>query len=102
MPAVNSHLAVSGRLEKLPAGPMIGPIPGPTPDTVLAAPLSAVIQSRPQSVRASASAAMVMVKKNEKVRIERTMSSSRRCRLYCCLITARGCTSCSRLALSRV
>ncbi len=35
-------------------------------------------------------AQMVMVKKNEKVRIERTMSSSRRCPLYFCLITARG------------
>ncbi|MNY73964.1 hypothetical protein D3C86_2128790 [compost metagenome] len=44
---------------------------------------------------------MVVVKKKEKVISERTISSSRLCPLYCCLITARGCTSCCRLALSR-
>ncbi len=78
MPAASSHLAASGRLAKLPEGPMMGPIPGPTPATVLAAPVSAVIQSRPISDRPRASRQTTIAKKNEKVRIERTISSSRR------------------------
>ncbi|MNI97619.1 hypothetical protein D3C73_1562970 [compost metagenome] len=57
---------------------MISPRPGPTPETVAAAPVSAVIQSSPSSDRPRAMAQMMMVKKKEKVRIERTMSSSRR------------------------
>ncbi|MCY1306721.1 hypothetical protein D9M70_565970 [compost metagenome] len=71
-------MALSGRLEKLPAGPMISPRPGPTPDTVAAAPVRAVIQSSPSNDKPRAMALMMMVKKKEKVRIERTMSSSRR------------------------
>lgn len=42
MPKDSSHLAPSGRLEKLPAGPMIWPRPGPTLAIAVAAPLKAV------------------------------------------------------------
>ncbi|MNP06673.1 hypothetical protein D3C76_986680 [compost metagenome] len=95
-------MAASGREAKLPAGPMVSPSPGPTPDTVLAAPVRAVIQSTPSSDSNNAITQMVMAKKNEKVRIERTISSSRRWPLYFCLITARGWISWLRLALSRM
>ncbi|MNN90193.1 hypothetical protein D3C81_2081010 [compost metagenome] len=65
-------------------------MPGPTPATVLAAPVSEVIQSRPRNDRPSASSPTVAPKKNEKVRIERTISSSSGWPLYFWLITARG------------
>ena len=77
MPMVSSHLAASGRVEKLPAGPMIGPRPGPTLQTAVAAAVSAVTQSRPIRQSPRAITAMVVVKKKEKVIIERTISSSR-------------------------
>lgn len=82
MPTVSSHLAASGSDEKLPAGPMIVPRPGPTLHTAVAAPLRAVIQSSPISARPKAMAAIVMVKKNEKVSSERTISSSMGWPLY--------------------
>ena len=69
IPTVKSHFAASGNDEKLPAGPMIVPSPGPTLHTAVAAPLNAVIQSRPISAKPKAMAAMVMVKKNENVNI---------------------------------
>ncbi|MNP51233.1 hypothetical protein D3C76_1455340 [compost metagenome] len=69
-------MAASGNDEKLPAGPMIVPSPGPTLHTAVAAPLNAVVQSSPMSARPKAIAAIVMVKKNEKVKSERTISSS--------------------------
>ncbi|MNE58196.1 hypothetical protein D3C80_1532120 [compost metagenome] len=74
-------MAASGRLEKLPAGPMIGPRPGPTLQTAVAAAVSAVVQSSPINASPRAIRPMVMVKKKEKVRIERTISSSRLCPL---------------------
>ncbi|MNN63144.1 hypothetical protein D3C81_1785020 [compost metagenome] len=55
---------------------MIVPSPGPTLHTAVAAPLNAVVQSRPMRARPKAMAAMVMVKKNEKVKSERKISSS--------------------------
>ncbi|MNN78147.1 hypothetical protein D3C81_1946720 [compost metagenome] len=68
--------------------------------TAVAAPVSAVIQSRPIRARPRAITPMVMVKKKEKVISERTMSSSIGWLLYCCLITERGWIICCRLALS--
>lgn len=67
---------MSGRLEKFPAGPIIGPSPGPTLHTAVAAPVNAETQSRPSMVNPSAITPMVMVKKKEKVISERTISSS--------------------------
>ena len=55
---------------------MIVPIPGPTLQTAVAAPLNAVVQSRPMRARPKAMAAIVIVKKNEKVNSERTIYSS--------------------------
>ena len=45
--------------------------------TAVAAPVSAVTQSKPSRARPRAITPMVMVKKNEKVISERTISSSR-------------------------
>ena len=42
MPADKVHFAASGRDEKFPEGPMIGPIAGPTLQRAVAAPVMAV------------------------------------------------------------
>ena len=55
---------------------MIVPSPGPTLHTAVAAPLNAVIQSSPMTAKPKAMTAIVTVKKNEKVRSERKISSS--------------------------
>jgi len=68
IPTVKSHFAASGNDEKLPAGPMIVPSPGPTLHTAVVAPLNAVVQSSPMRLRPKAIAAIVMEKKNEKVK----------------------------------
>ena len=47
MPTVKIHLEISGKDEKSPLGPIIGPKPGPTFDIDVAAPEIAVIKSRP-------------------------------------------------------
>ena len=73
---VSNHFAASGNDEKLPAGPMMVPIPGPTLHTAVAAPLNAVVQSRPIKASPKAIIAMVMLNKNEKVKSERNISSS--------------------------
>ena len=49
IPMHSSHLAASGRLVKLPAGPMVSPRPGPTLATAVAAPVSAVTKSKPSA-----------------------------------------------------
>ena len=48
MAADSTHLAPSGRAWKVPLGPMIGPNPGPTLPTAVAAPDSAVTRSSPR------------------------------------------------------
>ena len=68
MPTVSSHLAASGSDEKLPAGPIMVPRPGPTLHTAVAAPLNAVVQSSPIRLKPKAITAIVMVKKNENVK----------------------------------
>ena len=47
IPIVNIHLEISGRDEKLPFGPIIGPNPGPTFEIEVAAPDIDVIKSSP-------------------------------------------------------
>ena len=47
IPIVKIHLEISGKDEKSPFGPIIGPNPGPTLEIDVAAPEIAVIKSRP-------------------------------------------------------
>ena len=47
MPIVSIHLEMSGKVEKLPFGPMVEPRPGPTFDIEVAAPEIEVIKSNP-------------------------------------------------------
>ena len=47
IPSVKTHLEISGKLEKLPLGPIIEPNPGPTFDIDVAAPEIADKKSRP-------------------------------------------------------
>ena len=47
MPIAKIHFEISGKDEKSPLGPIIGPNPGPTFEIDVAAPDSAVIKSRP-------------------------------------------------------
>ena len=55
IPTVNIHLEISGKDEKSPFGPIIGPNPGPTLEIDVAAPEIAVIKSRPVKERRAAS-----------------------------------------------
>ena len=47
IPIVKIHLEISGKDEKSPLGPIMGPNPGPTFEIEVAAPDIAVIKSRP-------------------------------------------------------
>ena len=47
IPSVKTHLEISGKLEKLPLGPIVEPNPGPTFDIDVAAPEIEVTKSRP-------------------------------------------------------
>jgi hypothetical protein len=47
IPIVKIHLDISGKVEKSPLGPIVGPNPGPTLDIEVAAPEIEVIKSRP-------------------------------------------------------
>ena len=47
IPTVKIHLEISGKEEKSPFGPIIGPNPGPTFDIEVAAPDIDVIKSSP-------------------------------------------------------
>tara|TARA_B100000475_G_scaffold26240_1_gene17704 strand:- start:28 stop:243 length:216 start_codon:yes stop_codon:yes gene_type:complete len=47
IPTVNIHLEISGKDEKSPFGPIIGPNPGPTFEIEVAAPDIEVIKSSP-------------------------------------------------------
>ena len=47
IPIVKIHFEISGKDEKSPLGPIIGPNPGPTFEIDVAAPEIAVIKSRP-------------------------------------------------------
>ena len=47
IPIVKIHFEISGKDEKSPLGPIIGPNPGPTLEIDVAAPEIAVIKSRP-------------------------------------------------------
>ncbi len=59
MPKLSHHFTASGKVEKLPAGPMILPRPGPTLATAVAAPVTAVTKSNSQKDKAIAIKAMV-------------------------------------------
>lgn len=48
IPILNIHLAASGKVEKLPVGPTICPIPGPTLATAVTALVMLVIGSSPK------------------------------------------------------
>ena len=47
MPRLKIHLDISGKLEKLPLGPIVEPNPGPTLEIEVAAPEIEVIKSKP-------------------------------------------------------
>ena len=47
MPKLSIHLEMSGKEEKFPFGPIIGPKPGPTLEIEVAAPDIEVIKSSP-------------------------------------------------------
>ena len=47
IPSVKTHLEISGKLEKLPLGPIVEPNPGPTFDIDVAAPEIEDKKSRP-------------------------------------------------------
>ena len=47
MPRDKTHLEISGKVEKLPLGPIIEPNPGPTFEIEVAAPEIEVTKSRP-------------------------------------------------------
>ena len=47
MPRLKIHLDISGKLEKLPLGPIVDPNPGPTLEIEVAAPEIEVIKSKP-------------------------------------------------------
>jgi len=47
IPRLNIHLDISGKLEKLPLGPIVEPNPGPTFEIDVAAPEIEVIKSKP-------------------------------------------------------
>src|SRR3546814_16273539 len=55
MPIESSHLAVSGNGLKVPAGPIVGPSPGPTLEIAVAAPEAAVTKARQARPSATAS-----------------------------------------------
>ncbi len=48
---IKIYFSMSSRLLKLPDGPIISPIPGPTFANAVAAPDKAVIKSKPQKAR---------------------------------------------------
>ena len=48
---IKMYFSISSRLLKLPDGPIISPIPGPTFAKAVAAPDSAVMKSSPQNAR---------------------------------------------------
>ena len=50
---IKMYFSMSSRLLKLPEGPIISPIPGPTFANAVVAPDSAVIKSNPQKARLS-------------------------------------------------
>ena len=54
MPSERSHFAVSGRLPKLPVGPIDLPSPGPTLQIAVAAPDIAVMKLSPRADRLAA------------------------------------------------
>ena len=47
IPRLKIHLDISGKLEKLPLGPIVEPNPGPTFEIEVAAPEIEVIKSKP-------------------------------------------------------
>ena len=47
IPSVKTHLEISGKLEKLPLGPIVEPNPGPTFEIEVAAPEIEVTKSKP-------------------------------------------------------
>src|SRR3546814_4180246 len=78
MPADSSHFAASGRVEKLPAGPMTGPRPGPTLASAVAAPLTAVMKSSPTADRQMLRTANDKMKMKMKFIADFTTSSATR------------------------
>ena len=76
MAAVQIHLEASGRLEKLPTGPMMGPRPGPTLVSEVSAPVMAVTKSRPVAASSTVKIAHRMKKEAMNSTTARCMSSS--------------------------
>lgn len=60
MPKDKSHFAVSGSEEKLPAGPIVEPRPGPVLAKADMAPVRLVIKSRPVKDRAKVKKTILM------------------------------------------
>ena len=77
--ALRIHLAPSLRVEKLPAGPMVSPSPGPILATAVAAPETAVMKSSPVRANAQDTIPSVTTKnmKNEITELSTSLSTAR-------------------------
>ena len=65
----------SGRLEKLPEGPMIGPRPGPTLASAVPAPLVAVMKSNPSMPKVAANKQKITANRKKKLITESATES---------------------------
>lgn len=77
IPKHSSHLAVSVRLAKLPAGPIVSPRPGPTLAMAVAAAVMDVIKSRPVAAKAMLSRTLHSTNRNRKPMTAWTISGFR-------------------------
>ena len=68
---IKIYFSMSSRLLKLPDGPIISPIPGPTFASAVAAPDKAVIKSNPQKARLSVTKIRQAKKQHIIVTVER-------------------------------
>lgn len=75
IPMDKSHLAVSGREEKFPVGPMVFPNPGPVLAKADMAPVRLVIKSSPVKDKAKAKKTMLMKNIETKITTLLTISS---------------------------
>ena len=71
MAKIKMYFSMSSRLLKLPDGPIISPIPGPTFANAVVAPDKAVIKSNPQKARLSVTKIRQAKKQHIIVTVER-------------------------------
>ena len=71
---IKMYFSISSRLLKLPDGPIISPIPGPTFANAVVAPDKAVMKSNPQKARLSVTKIRQAKKQHIIVTVERYIS----------------------------